>query len=68
MNIDEIISQVRDSITVKRVFAGPTEQDGLTVIPAATVGGGGGGIGSDEKGQQGEGGGSGWAVVQLALS
>ena len=60
MKVDELLSAARDAITVKRVYAEPYEKDGLTVIPAATVGGGaGGGTGHDEKGQQGEGGGYG---------
>ncbi len=62
MDIDEILSRARDSITVKRVFAEPIEKDGLTLVPAAVVaGGGGGGTGTDEKGQLGEGGGFGLA-------
>ncbi|QWZ08470.1 hypothetical protein KRR39_00920 [Nocardioides panacis] len=60
MNVTEVLSTARDSITVKRVFGDPYEQNGLTVIPAAVVGGGGGGgTGHDEKGQEGEGGGFG---------
>jgi uncharacterized spore protein YtfJ len=61
MNITEVLSTAKDSITVKRVYAQPYEKDGLTVIPAAVVGGGaGGGSGhDDEKGQEGEGGGFG---------
>ena len=46
--------------SVKRVYGEPYEKDGLTVIPAAVVGGGaGGGAGHDDKGQEGEGGGFG---------
>ena len=38
------------------MFAEPYEQDGVTVIAAATVAGGaGGGGGRDERGQEGEG-------------
>ena len=60
MNVTEVLSTARDSITVKRVFGDPYERDGLTVIPAAVVGGGGGGgTGHDGKGQEGEGGGFG---------
>ena len=60
MKIDELLSEARDAITVKRVYAEPYEKDGLTVIPAARVaGGGGGGSGSDKNGQEGEGGGFG---------
>ena len=60
MNITEVFSTVKDTVTVKRVFAEPYEKDGVTVIPAALVsGGGGGGTGHDEKGGEGEGGGVG---------
>ncbi|HSJ19466.1 MAG TPA: spore germination protein GerW family protein [Nocardioidaceae bacterium] len=60
MKVAEVLEAARDSITVKRVYAEPYEKDGLTVIPAAVVGGGaGGGTGHDEKGQEGEGGGFG---------
>lgn len=60
MNITEVFSSLKDSVTVKRVFAEPYEKDGVTVIPAALVSGGaGGGSGKDEKGGEGEGGGYG---------
>jgi uncharacterized spore protein YtfJ len=60
MKVTELVTTVRDAITVSRVFAEPYETDGVTVIAAATVaGGGGGGGGHDERGQQGEGGGFG---------
>ena len=60
MKVAEVFGAARDSITVKRVYAEPYEKDGLTIIPAAVVGGGaGGGTGHDDKGQEGEGGGFG---------
>jgi uncharacterized spore protein YtfJ len=60
MKVSEVFTTAKDAITVKRVYAEPYEKDGLTVIPAAVVGGGaGGGSGHDEKGQEGEGGGFG---------
>ncbi len=63
MKINELVSEAQDAITVKRVFAEPYEKDGLTVIPAAMVGGGGGGGGGhDGEGQEGEGGGFGVAA------
>ena len=55
MNVTEVLSTARDSITVKRVFGDPYEKDGLTVIPATDDGG----TGHDGKGQEGEGGGFG---------
>ena len=48
MNPAELLSGVRDSITVRRVYGDPIEQEGVVVIPAASVGGGGGGGGDSE--------------------
>lgn len=60
MKVTDVLGTAKETITVKRVYAEPYEKDGLTVIPAAVVGGGaGGGTGHDEKGQEGEGGGFG---------
>lgn len=64
MDVQETISKARDAITVKRVYGAPYERDGITVIPAAAVGGGaGGGSGEGpEEGQSGGGGGFGLAA------
>ncbi len=60
MKVDELVTTARDAITVRRVFAEPYAQDGVTLIAAARVSGGaGGGGGHDEQGQEGEGGGFG---------
>lgn len=60
MKIDDILTTARDSITVRRVYAEPVEQEGAIVIPAAVVSGGaGGGGGNDKEGQEGSGGGFG---------
>ncbi|HVM56821.1 MAG TPA: hypothetical protein VMT74_05115 [Gaiellaceae bacterium] len=60
MDVQELISGVRDTISVKRVYGDPYEKDGLTVIPAAVVrGGGGGGMGEQEGEATGSGGGFG---------
>ena len=40
--VDEVLAQARDSMTVKRVFGDPIERNGLTIIPVANVMGGGG--------------------------
>jgi uncharacterized spore protein YtfJ len=53
-NVDEILGGARDAITVKRVFGEPIEADGVTLVPAAKVGGGGGG-GGDSEGDGGGG-------------
>src|SRR2546421_12164004 len=60
MNVNEVVAQARDAITVKRVFGDPYEKDGITIIPAASVSGGGGGGGGG--GPPGQGGGSGSGV------
>jgi uncharacterized spore protein YtfJ len=60
MDVQELITGVRDSISVKRVYGDPYEKNGLTVIPAAVVrGGGGGGTGEHEGEGTGSGGGFG---------
>jgi len=60
MNVEELVSSARDSLTVRRVYGEPVEREGLTVIPAASIAGGfGGGTGKDPTGQEGEGGGFG---------
>jgi len=63
MDVQDVITQARDTLTVKRVFGEPYEKDGVTVIPAARVqGGAGGGSGEDPNGQ-GRGSGSGFGVT-----
>ena len=58
MSVTQAVGAARDAITVRRVYAEPYEKDGLTVIAAAVVtGGAGGGSGTDQRGQEGEGGG-----------
>lgn len=63
MDVQNVIAQARDAITVKRVFGEPYEAEGVTVIPAAKViGGAGGGEGERPKEQE-KGAGSGFGVV-----
>ncbi|MFC7572482.1 hypothetical protein ACFQX8_08625 [Klenkia terrae] len=38
MDLQDVLSQTRDAITVRRVFADPVQVDGVTVITAAAVG------------------------------
>ncbi len=61
MRLDDLVTSLRDTMTVSRVFGQPYERDGVTVIPAAAVrGGSGGGNGRKaETGEEGEGGGFG---------
>ena len=54
MKVDELLSGARDAISAKRVFGEPIEDQGVTVIPVAKVGGGGGG-GGDTEGNGGGG-------------
>ena len=63
MEVQEVIAQARDALTVKRVFGEPYEKDGVTIIPAAQVqGGAGGGRGEDPQGK-GKGSGSGFGMT-----
>jgi uncharacterized spore protein YtfJ len=61
MRLSEMVTTLRDAMTVSRVFGEPYERDGVTLIPAAAVrGGAGGGTGTKgETGEEGEGGGFG---------
>lgn len=60
MKLDRLLPLVQDGLTVRRVFGEPHSQDGITVLPAATIiGGGGGGGGQLSAGQESEGGGFG---------
>jgi uncharacterized spore protein YtfJ len=63
VNVDELMSQTRDAITVKRVFGEPYERDGVTVIPAASVRGGAGGGGGRDADNQTEGSGGGLGLM-----
>lgn len=54
MDAKELLSQARESISVKRVFGEPYERNGVTLIPVAKVGGGGGGGGGTSESSNGE--------------
>ena len=63
MEIQDLLAQARDTLTVKRVFGEPIENNGVTVIPVATVmGGAGGGSGSAPEGDGGSGAGGGFGL------
>jgi uncharacterized spore protein YtfJ len=62
MDVQELIAQAREVITVKRVFGDPYEKDGVTIIPAAKVQGGGGGGGGEGPSGEGKGEGGGFGV------
>jgi uncharacterized spore protein YtfJ len=53
MNALEAIEKAKDALTVRRVYGDPYQEEGLTVIPAATVMGGGGGGGTEGSGGAG---------------
>jgi uncharacterized spore protein YtfJ len=66
MDPNELMTQARDALTVKRVFGEPYERDGVTLIPAAVVrGGAGGGQGEGSEGETrtGSGAGGGFGLV-----
>ena len=63
MDVQDLIGQARDALTVKRVFGEPYEKDGVTVIPAARVQGGAGAGGGEDPQGQGTGSGSGFAMT-----
>jgi uncharacterized spore protein YtfJ len=63
MQVQDVIAQARDALTVKRVFGEPYEKDGVTIIPAARVQGGAGGGGGEDAQGQGRGSGSGFGMT-----
>jgi uncharacterized spore protein YtfJ len=68
MQIEELLNQARDLITVKRVFGEPSETDGIRGRPGAAVrGGGGGGSGDQGGGRTGTGGGMGLSARPVGV-
>jgi uncharacterized spore protein YtfJ len=63
MEIQDVLAQARDSLTVKRVFGEPYEQNGVTIIPAARIQGGAGAGGGEDPQGQGKGSGSGFGMT-----
>lgn len=67
MDVIEMINNVHQSLTVRRVFGEPVSQDGAVVIPAARISGGGGGGGQggpvERVGGEGAGGGFGFGAA-----
>jgi len=59
VNVQDVITQAKDAITVKRVYGDPYEKNGVTVIPAARVQGGAGGGDGEGPVSEGEGSGKG---------
>ncbi len=63
MDVQEMVGQAREALTVRRVFGEAQERDGVTVIPAATVRGGAGGGGAPSKNGDGYEGGGGFGLT-----
>ena len=63
MEVQDVITQARDALTVKRVFGEPYEKDGVTIIPAARIQGGAGAGGGEDPQGQGKGSGSGFGMT-----
>ena len=63
MEVQDVIAQARDALTVKRVFGEPYEKDRVTIIPAARVQGAAGGGSGEDAQSQGQGSGSGFAIA-----
>jgi len=63
MDVQDVIAQARDTLTVKRVFGEPYEKDGVTIIPAARLQGGAGGGSGEDPQAQGKGSGSGFGMT-----
>ena len=59
MNVDEMVKGTHDALGARRVYGDPVVQNGVTVIPVASVRGGGGGGSGEREGQTGGGGGFG---------
>jgi uncharacterized spore protein YtfJ len=62
MNLEDVMSGARDTITVQRVFGEPIHENGVTLIPAAVVRGGGGGGEGEGNSSQPAGSGGGFGV------
>src|SRR5690349_10251601 len=65
--LDKLVEQGTDAMTVKRVFGEPITHDGLTLIPVARVRGMGGQGSGEGPNSQGKGEGSGFAMTAKAM-
>lgn len=63
VDVQQVLGQVKDAVTVRRVFGEPIERDGVTVIPVARVSGGaGGGMGQANGSQANSSSGAGYGM------
>ena len=63
MDVQELLAQAKDAITVKRVYGEPLEKDGAMIVPVAAVRGGAGGGGGEGRPGEGSGSGSGFGLT-----
>jgi uncharacterized spore protein YtfJ len=63
VNVQDILDRARDAVTTNRVYGEPIHEDGVTIIPAARVGGGGGGGEGSQPEEQGRGLGAGLGLT-----
>lgn len=67
MDLKALLEEVGESLTVTKVFGEPYQENGMTILPVASVrGGAGGGEGHQEEGQ-GSGGGFGLTARPLGV-
>jgi uncharacterized spore protein YtfJ len=59
VDVNQLMQQTRDALTVTRLFGEPHERNGVSVIPVAVMRGGGGGGQGEGSGPEGVGTGSG---------
>ena len=62
MEVQDVIRQAPEALTVKRVFGEPYEKNGVTMIPVAKVQGGAGGGGGEGPKGEGKGSGGGFGI------
>src|SRR5690349_17887221 len=67
VQVEELLSQARDAMTVKKVFGDPIEHDGITLVPVAKVRGGAGGGSGETPDERGKGWGGGFGVSAKAM-
>jgi uncharacterized spore protein YtfJ len=69
MDVQELLSQVTDKVTVSRVFGEPIQHGEVLVVPVAVVrGGAGGGTGTNPKDDSsGSGGGGGFQATPAGV-
>jgi uncharacterized spore protein YtfJ len=63
MQVEDVLAQAHDTLTVKRVYGEPYERDGVTVIPAARIRGGAGGGRGEGTQDQGKSSGGGFGIT-----